>query len=751
MARFDNYGDMVPLILPLDDPRADLAAAGGKGASLARLKQTGLPVPDGFHLTTRAYRERSMEGLLEAFRALGGPVAVRSSATAEDLPGLSFAGQHDTVLDVTEDGLFDAVLRCWDSLRSSRAVAYRARNNVHDAEMAVVVQRMVPADVSGVLFTADPLTGRPQPVINAVRGLGEALVSGEVDAADLLSSAQTASLTALGERIEALYGTPMDVEWALAGGEFQVLQARPITSLRVEWNDTLDGDYLWSNGNVGEAIPEVMTPLTWSLVRVLSSMKIGPHRISGNIGGRFYLNISTYTAIGTAIGKAGEMLRSGEETFGRIPDGVTVPPLPMSRSAIIGAVLRSAGEPLKQQFLYRTRLPRLVRDNPGRCSEAHRKIAVCTTPQALLELWRADLDQLLRFVCPVLDAGARMIAGGPAAFRRELVTLVGEEDAATLLTGFHDGAGLASVGPVVGLAKLRSGEIDRDTFAQAWGHRCANEFEVSAPRPAEDPEWISRQLETLADPEGLLTRQARLRAEAWERLVARHPEKAPKIRKQLDRIGAGARTREQARSEMVRAFWVMRAFVLRAGELTSSGDDLFFLPIDDVLRVLGGETVLLDRVHGQRKAYERYRALPPYPSVIRGRFDPESWAASADRRADLYDATTDVPMPSDVTGFPGSAGVVEGVARVLARVEDGDSLQQGEILVTTVTNIGWTPLFTRAAAVVTDVGAPLSHAAIVARELGIPAVVGCGNATTRIASGDVIRVDGARGTVQRVR
>lgn len=742
--------NMIPLILPLDDPAADLAAVGGKGASLARLTRAGLPVPAGFCLTTRAYRERSMVGVLEAFQALGGPVAVRSSATAEDLPGLSFAGQHDTVLNVTEDGLFDAILRCWDSLQSARAVAYRENNGIASAEMAVVVQRMAPADVSGVLFTADPVTGRAEPVVNAVRGLGEALVSGEADTEELLSPAQKSTLVSLGERIEALYGMPMDVEWALVGEEFQIVQARPITSLRVEWNDTLDGDYLWSNGNVGEAVPDVMTPVTWSLVQVLSNMTIGPHRISGNIGGRFYLNISTFTALGTAIGKADEMLRSGEETFGRIPAGVTVPPLPMSRLAIMGAVLTSLGGPIKQQILYRTRLPQLIRDNPGRCAVSHKRIADCAAPAELLGLWRRELDHLLRFVCPILDAGARMIAGGPAAFRRRLVALVGEEDAATLLTGFHDGAGLASMGPVVGLARLKSGEIDRDTFAQAWGHRSANEFEIYAPRPAEDPSWISQQLATLADPEVLLSRQASARAEAWERLVARHPAAAPKIRKQLDRIGAGARAREQARSEMVRAFWVLRAFVLRAGELTSAGDDLFFLPIDDVLRVLGGETSLLDRVHAQRKAYERYRALPPYPAVIRGRFDPESWAASANRRADLYDATSDVPMPSDVTGFPGSAGVVEGVARVLTRVEDGESLQQGEILVTTVTNIGWTPLFTRAAAVVTDVGAPLSHAAIVARELGIPAVVGCGNATTRIASGDRIQVDGARGTVKKV-
>ncbi|MFD4671463.1 PEP/pyruvate-binding domain-containing protein [Lentzea sp. NPDC058450] len=742
---------MSSLLLPLDDPKAVLAAVGGKGASLARLVQAGLPVPPGFHLTTRAYRERSMEGVLEAFRELGGPVAVRSSATAEDLPGLSFAGQHDTVLNVKEDGLFDAILRCWDSLRSDRAVAYRARNGVTSAEMAVVVQRMVPAEVSGVLFTADPVTGRPEPVINAARGLGEALVSGEADAADLLSDEQKASLVKLGERIEALYGTPMDVEWAWAGGGFQILQARPITSLRVEWNDSLDGDYLWSSGNVGEAVPEVMTPVTWSVIRVLSSAAIGPHRISGNIGGRFYLNLSTYSALGTAVGRADEMLRAGEETFGRIPAGVTVPPLPMSRAAILGAVLRGAREPLKQQFRYRTRMARLVRANPARCAAARRAIGACATTAALLDVWRRDLDDLLRVVCPVLDAGARMIAGGPASFRRSLVALVGEEDAATLLTGFHDDEGLASLGPLIGLSRLKSGALDRDTFAETWGHRCTNEFELSAPRPAEDPSWISRQLESLTGPDALLTRQASARSAAWDRLKAAHPGEAARVRKRLDRIGEGARAREQARSEMVRAFWVLREFVLRAGELTSSGDDLFFLPIDDVLRVLAGETSLLDRVPAQRQAYERYRALPPYPALIRGRFDPESWAANPDRRADLHDATADVPMPSDVTGFPGSAGVVEGVARVLTRVEDGEALRQGEILVTTVTNIGWTPLFPRAAAVVTDVGAPLSHAAIVARELGIPAVVGCGNATTRIATGDVVRVDGTRGTVRKVR
>lgn len=180
--------------------------------------------------------------------------------------------------------------------------------------------------------------------------------------------------------------------------------------------------------------------------------------------------------------------------------------------------------------------------------------------------------------------------------------------------------------------------------------------------------------------------------------------------------------------------------------MTGHGDDVFFLPFQETLRVLEGDETPLASVPARRAAYDRYRALPPYPTVIRGHFDPETWAADPNRRSDVYDSSAE-PLGDAVSGFPGAAGVVEGVARVIHDVEDGALLRQGEILVTTVTNIGWTPLFPRAAAVVTDVGAPLSHAAIVARELGIPAVVGCGNATTRIKTGDRVRVDGGRGTV----
>jgi pyruvate,water dikinase len=199
----------------------------------------------------------------------------------------------------------------------------------------------------------------------------------------------------------------------------------------------------------------------------------------------------------------------------------------------------------------------------------------------------------------------------------------------------------------------------------------------------------------------------------------------------------------------VRVFAVLRAFALRAAELTGLGDEVFMLSIDEIHHVLRGGPA--PTTGERRAAYERYRELPRYPTLIRGRFDPFAWAADPHRRTDRYDATAtgpENPPPGALTGFPGAAGVVEGPACVLGSVDDGAALQPDEILVTTVANVGWTPLFPRAAAIVTDVGAPLSHAAIIARELGIPAVVGCGNATALLHTGDRIRVDGSRGTIE---
>jgi rifampicin phosphotransferase len=828
-------------VLELDEAGADLATVGGKGASLATLRRAGLPVPPGFHVTTAAYRrfvahhglaeqildsaDGSSEGAADiaalfaahdvpdeiaapiraAYAALGSPaVAVRSSATAEDLPGASFAGQQDTFLDVRgANAVVDAVRRCWASLWTVRAMEYRRREAIDPADvaLAVVVQELVDADAAGVLFTADPVTGATdRMVVNATWGLGESLVGGHVtpdelvlDAATgavrerrtgdkavmtvrtpdgpaerpvpddrrrvpVLDDAHAAELATLGRRIAAHYGRPMDVEWTLARGTFAIVQARPITGLRDPWNDSRSGDYLWTNTNLGEAIPDVMTPSTWSLVqlfmsRAMPTLSLPGFRGYGNIGGRFYLNMSLSAALSGLVGISESRFRSlTENTFGRLPAGVTIPPVPLSRIQVLRKLVPTAVRFVAGVPGTLRRLPAFVAGNPGHCAELTGRIAATADPVALARLWDDEVRPLVVAGSDMLGAAGRSDPVALLTVQKRLRKLVGDADAAALTSGLTvDGEVLASLGPVVGLALVERGDIDETTYAERYGHRSPHEFEVSMPRPVEQPGWVQDQIAALraagADPLELLQKQEAAHRAAWERLVETHPRAVNATRKRLERWSRAARTREQARTEVVRTFAVARAYLLRAGELTGLGDGIFMLTPDEVATVLRGGPV--PDTAERRAAYERYAALPPYPSLIRGRFDPFAWAAGPDRRADLFDASA-APVPADgaVTGFPGAGGVVEGVVRVLRSAEEGADLRPGEILVTTVTNIGWTPLFPRVAAVVTDVGAPLSHAAIVARELGIPAVVGCGNATSVLHTGDQVRVDGGRGTVE---
>jgi pyruvate,water dikinase len=296
--------------------------------------------------------------------------------------------------------------------------------------------------------------------------------------------------------------------------------------------------------------------------------------------------------------------------------------------------------------------------------------------------------------------------------------------------------------------------MSRAEYLETYGHRGPQEAELSIPRPAEDPDWLDRQLaeyeKNPVDVDALLARRREEFEAAWQRLQERHPGQARKLRSQIDKVGPAARMREAVRDEVTRFLWVEREWAVRAGQLSGLGDDIFLLTIDEVLALLAGDDTATAYIPTRQETYARYRALPPYPMIIRGPFDPFHWAADSHRRSDIYDATAAAPVSTSntISGFAGAAGRVEGQVRLLDGPEQGDQLQRGEILVAVTTNVGWTPLFPRAAAVVTDVGAPLSHAAIVARELGIPAVVGCGSATTRLHTGDRVRVDGGRGTVE---
>lgn len=772
------------------------AMAGGKGSTLARLFRAGYPVPDGFVISADAFVRDELtpavwaevKAALERLRAgrVDTALAVRSSARGEDSSRASFAGEFETVLDVRDDeGVRRAIAHVRRSRHAERVSAYGdARGLAADArEVAVVVQRQVPARYAGVLFGVDPVTGSAWTMVgNYVHGLGEGVVSGEQTGAGFTLRRPTGAYAGPAElkpyarqffelagRIERELGGPQDIEWAIADGRIALLQARPITTLAAHdpatgtWNDSQTGDYLWSSVNLGEAVPDVMTPATWSLMHrfmaeTLPTMFVGElamHRPLGNLAGRPYMNLSVVATAAALFGMTGRRFAAAiGETFGRLPEDLEVPFIPVARWRLLRALLPEALAVKARVKANMKRLPDFLAAAPARCESLHGAIRAARSPRELHALWHAALEPYFVECCQMLEAGARQHGTPASKLRLALARQVGAADAAALLSGLGAGSGsLESLGPLLGLQDVARGRLDATTYARRFGHRGPHEFELSLPRPAEDPGWLDAQLAGLREAplqvDELLARQAAAQADAFSRYEATHPWRARGLRRQLERAGEAARSREAARSEVIRVFWALRAFYLRAGALCGIGDDAFYLAIDELLGLLAGASGPLAYVPARRETHARYTALPTYPIFIRGRFDPFAWAADGRRRNDRFDPNADAaPVNGAITGFPGAAGVVEGVVRVIREPEDGDQLRAGEILVTCVTNVGWTPLFPRAAAVVTDVGAPLSHAAIVARELGIPAVVGCGNATMRLRTGDRVRVDGARGTVE---
>jgi phosphohistidine swiveling domain-containing protein len=768
--------------------------AGGKGGTLARLHQAGYPVPEGFVVLPEAFDGDALtpgaweqvKAYLDRLRSGGTGVsfAIRSSALNEDSAQASFAGEFETVLDVQSD---DEVRAAVETVHGSRhAERVEAYSRAHDLgaiqEMAVVVQRLVHAELSGVLFTADPVAGNRKTMTgNYVCGLGDKLVSGKVNPlAFTLGRPDGAyegppelerhakGLYGLAVGVERELGSPQDIEWAVVGRKLHLLQSRPITTLGKldpfsdRWNDSLEGDFLWSNVNFGEAVSEVMTPLSWSVLELtLEEWTIIPgHHPAGNIGGIPYLNLSTFASVYAAMGRSGQGLLEALEgtVYTRLPEGLEIPLVPLTKRSLISVLLGVARLQLGMRQAMRG-LPAYVETNPLWCKRMRQAIQE-STPAQLIALWEKEIEPHVRRSVLTVLGSASYSADYTTGLRRKLTPLVGPDDAATLTSSLSgDGALLACLGPVVGLARVARGELDGGEYLDQYGHRGPEEFELSARRPAEDPEWLDHQLarfdETTADLESMLAAQRDEFEAAWQRFETGHPWKARSMRRRIDQVAPRAQLREAARSEYARDRWVVREFALRAGEETGLGDGIFFLTVAEMLDVLRGDLEAADHISTRRETYEEYRALPAYPPVIIGSFEPFQWAADPDRRTDLFDSRAgagasmlSASARGSINGSPGSAGRVEGMVRRLARLEEGDQLQEGEILLTAQTNIGWTFLFPRTAAIITDVGAPLSHAAIVARELGIPAVVGCGNATMRLKTGDRVRVDGGRGVVE---
>jgi phosphohistidine swiveling domain-containing protein len=865
--------------VPLSGCSAGLPEVGGKGASLARLAAAGLPVPPGFCITTAAYRgfvaehglqeqilaavaaatpdqpatleeashrigrlfaqqpipDDMAEAIRRAYAGLGEgdvSVAVRSSATAEDLPGMSFAGQQESYLNIRgAEAVLEAVKKCWASLWTARAVSYRARQGItpDSVAMAVVVQVLIQADAAGVLFTANPLTGkRDEILINAAWGLGEAIVSGAVtpDALTVeratgrvirravtekqamtilaeggthvvpvpdsqkkrmvLSDAQAGELAGFGRKIDDLYGMPMDVEWALAGGRFAILQARPVTSLPIarqrgrgslggtrvttfpkpgydpitgEWNDSLIGDYCWSSVNFREAAPDVMTPSTWSLMWIyihkITPVRFpGDHPAGGNIAGRLYFNLSLISSLYHAVGMDARRERFGD-LLGSLPAELDIPYLELSPLAVIWNVLPGM---IRDRMLTRRdcrQFPKYITFLPEWCRAMCPRIQQCTTASALLSLWTESILPTRLREFRMLRSITISLSEPATKLNLDLAALAGEAEAKTLLSSLSGAsADLESLGPLVGLAKVMDGRMSREEYTERCGHRGPHEGELSAPDTSDDPEWLDKRLADFVrsgvDVSALLARQHAEFTAAWRRFEARFPGEYKVFRRRLGLVATAAKNRERIRSEGIRLTRLIRQFLLHAGRVTGTGDGIFFLTVDEMASLLAGDKSPLGSIPARREMYRRYCALPPYPAVIYGRFDPFRWAADPNRRTDFYDArqTRTAGFSSAIRGIAAASGYVEGVVRRIDRIEDGDQIERGEILVTSITNIGWTPLFPRLGAIVTDVGELLSHAAIVAREMGIPAVVGCGNATMLLKTGDHVRVDGEHGIVE---
>jgi pyruvate,water dikinase len=400
-------------------------------------------------------------------------------------------------------------------------------------------------------------------------------------------------------------------------------------------------------------------------------------------------------------------------------------------------------------------MPEFIIETPARCRQLRRAIAETVDAPALVALWEQEIKPAIYEAFTMLRGSMKWFDGPAAKLRHELVDLVGPADAHMLLSDISGGKeSLDSMGPVLGIAQVARGELTRQDYLDRYGHRSPHEWELLVPDPAEEPTWLDRRLaeyrENPVDIKELLGKKQRAFQAAWERFGKVNPKKADSIGKRIATYSGQARQREAVRSEATRVGRLGRDFGLRAGELTDLGENVFFLSLGEMADCLRGEQEAAARVAVRRETYERYCNLPPYPSIINGRFDPFTWAADPNRRSDLYDAHAPAATTAadQISGFPGAAGRVEGVVRVLEGMEQSEQFRPGEILVAVTTNVGWTPLFPRAAAIVTDVGAPLSHAAIVARELGLPAVVGCGDATAQLRTGDRVLVDGAQGLVR---
>ncbi|MEU3208930.1 rifamycin-inactivating phosphotransferase [Streptomyces cyaneofuscatus] len=860
-----------------------LALVGGKGAQLGALSRIdGIRVPDGFCVTTDAFRRvvarvpslddrldrlsRSDPDDREALRTLsadirraveetaipgglaaeitgalarlgeGTAVAVRSSATAEDLPTASFAGQQDSYLNVVGPAeVLRHVSRCWASLFTERAVAYRRRNGIdhRTVQMAVVVQRMVFPEAAGVLFTADPLTGnRRTATVDAGFGLGEALVSGlvnpdvftvrdgavvaraiaakqravhalpgggtrEVDVdpqrqgRPALTDAQVLRLVELGRRIEAHFGRPQDIEWCLADDGFRIVQSRPITTAYPIPDAGDQERHIYVSVGHQQMMTDAMKPLGLSLWQRTAMVPMH------EAGGRLFVDVTprlaspaSRAALLDLVGRGDPLVRDALETVLDRDD--PVPPLPDTggpggppAGGASGPPVAGASEPPAEADP--AIVPELIERSRASVAALERDLRAKRGP-ALFDFLLEAFEEHKRVLGD--PRSMRAITAGMEAtwwLNDQLGEWLGEKNAADTLTlsapgniTSEMGLDLLDVADVIRphpevvaflkgvekgaedegfldeLAKLPGGAEAReaiDAYLDRYGMRCVGEIDITRPRWRERPTTlVPLILDNVRNfgPGAAAHRFEQGRAKARQkeedvlsrlRALPDGDRRAETAKRMIDQVRAFAGYREYPKYGIVsRSFLYKRALLEEAGRLVqadvlSEREDIFYLTFPELHDVVRSQQAD-DRLIRQRKeAFRSYETLTP-PRVLTS--DGEALTGAYRRE--------DVPA-GGLAGLAVSTGTVEGRARVVLDLADAD-LGAGDILVTRFTDPSWSPLFIGVAGLVTEVGGLMTHGAVIAREYGLPAVVGVEGATRLIRDGQRIRVHGTDGYVE---
>lgn len=786
-------------------PKEKASVIGGKAGSLSRMiSDLKLPVPGGYVLISDAISggivcEEALAEISDLITRLSPrhTYAVRSSALNEDGASASFAGQYETLTDVPVEGICNAVMDVADSANSARVEGYTdhigggsegepGNGTSSESKIAVVIQRFVKPEFAGVLFTSDVITGKDDHFVgNYVRGEGEKLVSGAENASEFRIGAIKYSYDGPSEikryakelgsyckKIRRAYGVPMDIEWAVSKKKVFILQARPITTLKrmdmetYSVNGTLSRYKMLTRTNVGEIFQKPVTPMTFSALEKINDLLGFPDWLD-NIEGQPYMNISVICSGLMSFGVSEKKAVSAiTDLVGTIPPGVSVPISPFSKREFWKHIKKIIF-PKNKSKLSKKEKKKMVEELPSICRSLMTEIRKLDSNPALKDYWDNNL-------LPKLNDGLSAIMGAsgtslaPLFGTRKKISKIAGEDMSNRLCGGCVGT-LDCMKPLLLLEDVLNGKISKEEYIQTCGHRSVDEMELAAPRPYEDPTFLDERLEqhkaSGMDLHAMRENQEKAFQEALSEFKTSYPSKKKWIDKKISKFAQANLFREDLRSKGVWIFSVFREYLRRIGIVNGLGDDVFMLTIDEAFALTEGKTLpVSERISKRKETYSRYLTQPSFPMLIVGRFDPQAWIQDPERRSDVYlDATAEAEraaamgsasaasaVSSDVKGFPGAAGKVTGVVRVVTDADKIDEIEQGDILVTVSTNIGWTLVFPRVSAIVTDIGAPLSHAAIVAREFGIPAVVGCGNATTVLKTGDRVIVDGAAGTVTKV-